>query len=208
MPPKVSLRTLGPYRRNRDAQSLVAVGTLIANRRALLLLTISKPGDDTSSEISLGMLRHSVLDMAHCETLARATEVLHRAPAAKSKPVTLSRFDDHLLLQCPHRPRGANGNSHRPAAAHDRRALSLPGLQGAVWTLRPVNPADHGRAPIAPSANTSSLRQPRVHIDARPPSPPVFVAECDFATSVGANPYALGLDLRLDSIVSAASWPG
>jgi hypothetical protein len=71
---------------------------------------------------------------------------LHRALGANH----LERFDDHLLLQCSQRSRGANGNSHRRTAAHNGRSLSVPRLQCAVWALRSVNQADHGRAPQRP----------------------------------------------------------
>jgi hypothetical protein len=63
----------------------------------------------------------------------------------------LSRFDDHLLLQCHQRPRGKNCNGHHQTPAHDSRALSLSGLHCAMWALHAINQGDHGRT--AASAN-------------------------------------------------------
>jgi hypothetical protein len=67
----------------------------------------------------------------------------------KRWPKRLARFAEPsppipLSVRC------ANGNSHQRTAAHNGRSLSVPRLQCAMWALRSVNQADHGRDPERP----------------------------------------------------------
>jgi hypothetical protein len=122
-------------------------------------------------------------------TLAKAAP-LHRAFAANH----FERFDDHLLLQCRQRSRGANGNSHQRTAAHNGRSLSVPRLQCAVWALRSVNQADHGRAPHRTPSGSSCRpsymvrRTPHWTSDPSPPENPLMqIRSAEFAGPSAVN---------------------